>query len=177
MPFGHALSMTSARKSGATCGAIMSFNTISALAHRTLPTSARNRPGASLPPNDARGASGGKTRRRFSGAAGKAYRARSESRQARNFPIAGRGRGTPCQVDALIGSVIELGQLTGTSTPATRAAYQLLKLLVKTMHDQSARVVMQPLQSAVRQALTLSVDRPPHALGSQRHLQRVRALA
>jgi 2-dehydropantoate 2-reductase len=51
--------------------------------------------------------------------------------------------GRSVEVDALIGSVIELGELTATQTPATRAVYALLKLLVKTMHDQSARVVMQ----------------------------------
>ena len=52
--------------------------------------------------------------------------------------------GRPVEVDALIGSVIEVGELTGTPTPATRAVYALLKLLVKTMHDEGARVVMQP---------------------------------
>jgi 2-dehydropantoate 2-reductase len=51
--------------------------------------------------------------------------------------------GRPVEVDALIGSVIELGELTGTATPATRAVYALIKLLVKTMHDEHARVVMQ----------------------------------
>src|SRR5438552_1443889 len=51
--------------------------------------------------------------------------------------------GRPVEVDALIGSVIELGELTGTPTPATRAVYALLKLLVKTMHEERARVVMQ----------------------------------
>jgi 2-dehydropantoate 2-reductase len=53
--------------------------------------------------------------------------------------------GRPVEVDALIGSVIELGELTATPTPATRAVYALLKLLVKTMHDEGARVVMQRL--------------------------------
>ena len=53
--------------------------------------------------------------------------------------------GRPVEVDALIGSVIELGELTGTATPATRAVYALLKLLVTTMHDEGARVVMQRL--------------------------------
>ena len=53
--------------------------------------------------------------------------------------------GRPVEVDALIGSVIELGELTGTATPATRAVYALLKLLVKTMHEERARVVMQRL--------------------------------
>jgi 2-dehydropantoate 2-reductase len=53
--------------------------------------------------------------------------------------------GRPVEVDALIGSMIELGDLTATPTPATRAVYALLKLLVKTMHDERARVVMQSL--------------------------------
>jgi len=54
--------------------------------------------------------------------------------------------GREVEVDALIGSVIELGELTGTPTPATRAVHALLKLLVTTMHAQRARVAMQPLQ-------------------------------
>ena len=53
--------------------------------------------------------------------------------------------GRAVEVYALIGSVIELGELTATSTPATRAVYALLKLLVKTMHDERSRVVMQAL--------------------------------
>jgi 2-dehydropantoate 2-reductase len=51
--------------------------------------------------------------------------------------------GRPVEVDALIGSVIELGELTGTPTPAIRAVHALLKLLVKTMHEERARVVLQ----------------------------------
>jgi 2-dehydropantoate 2-reductase len=53
--------------------------------------------------------------------------------------------GRQVEVDALIGCVIELGELTGTPTPATRAVHALLKLLVQTMHAEDARVVMQPL--------------------------------
>ncbi len=53
--------------------------------------------------------------------------------------------GRPVEVDALIGSVIELGELTGTPTPATRAVHALLLLLVKTMHADNARVVLQPV--------------------------------
>jgi 2-dehydropantoate 2-reductase len=56
--------------------------------------------------------------------------------------------GREVEVDALIGSVIELGELTGTPTPATRAVHALLKLLVKTMHAQRARVAMRPLQGS-----------------------------
>ena len=53
--------------------------------------------------------------------------------------------GRPVEVDALIGSVIELGELTGTPTPAIRAVHALLRLLVKTMRDEHARVVLQRL--------------------------------
>ncbi len=53
--------------------------------------------------------------------------------------------GRPVEVDALIGSVIELGELTGTPTPAIRAVQALLKLLVKTMQEERARVVLQQL--------------------------------
>ena len=47
------------------------------------------------------------------------------------------------EVDALIGSVIELSELTETPAPASRAVYALLKQLVATMRVQHARVVLQ----------------------------------
>jgi 2-dehydropantoate 2-reductase len=53
--------------------------------------------------------------------------------------------GRAVEVDALIGSVIELSELTGTPAPALRAVHALLKLLVATMHEQRARVVLQPI--------------------------------
>lgn len=51
--------------------------------------------------------------------------------------------GRAVEVDALIGSVIELSELTGTPAPASRAVHALLKLLVATMHEERARVVLQ----------------------------------
>jgi 2-dehydropantoate 2-reductase len=51
--------------------------------------------------------------------------------------------GRAVEVDALIGSVIELSELTGTPAPASRAVHALLKLLVATMHEGHARVVLQ----------------------------------
>jgi 2-dehydropantoate 2-reductase len=51
--------------------------------------------------------------------------------------------GRAVEVDALIGSVIELSELTGTPAPASRAVHALLKLLVAMMHEQRARVVLQ----------------------------------
>jgi 2-dehydropantoate 2-reductase len=53
--------------------------------------------------------------------------------------------GRRIEIDALIGSVIELGELTGVATPAIRAVYALMKLLDKTMAGEHARVVLQPL--------------------------------
>ncbi|HEY7944486.1 MAG: 2-dehydropantoate 2-reductase [Burkholderiales bacterium] len=53
--------------------------------------------------------------------------------------------GREVEVDALIGSVIELGGLTETPIPATRAVHALTKLLVRTMREQHARVLLQPL--------------------------------
>jgi len=55
--------------------------------------------------------------------------------------------GRDVEVDALIGSVIELGTLTATAIPATRAVHAMLKLLVRTMREQHARVALQPLPS------------------------------
>ncbi|HYM48656.1 MAG TPA: 2-dehydropantoate 2-reductase, partial [Burkholderiaceae bacterium] len=46
--------------------------------------------------------------------------------------------GRAVEVDALIGSVIELSELTDTPAPASRAVHALLKLLVATMHEQRA---------------------------------------
>jgi 2-dehydropantoate 2-reductase len=51
--------------------------------------------------------------------------------------------GRPVEIDALIGSVIELGELTGVPTPSTSAVYALMKLLDKTMTVEHAKVVLQ----------------------------------
>ena len=53
--------------------------------------------------------------------------------------------GRAVEVDALIGSVIELSELTGIAAPASRAVHALLKQLVATMHEKRARVILQPL--------------------------------
>ena len=50
--------------------------------------------------------------------------------------------GRPVEIDALIGAVIELGELTETPTPSTSAVYALMKLLGKTMSDENAKVVL-----------------------------------
>ena len=51
------------------------------------------------------------------------------------------GRGP--EIDALVGSVVELGRLTNTPTPHIDAAYALVKLLERTMSEQQGGVRLQ----------------------------------
>jgi 2-dehydropantoate 2-reductase len=46
------------------------------------------------------------------------------------------------EIDALVGSVVELGRLTNTPTPHIDTVYALVKLLAKTMHEEKGRVQM-----------------------------------
>jgi len=49
------------------------------------------------------------------------------------------------EVDALVGSVVELGRLTDTPTPHIDTAYALVKLLAKTMVEERGQVRMSPV--------------------------------
>jgi 2-dehydropantoate 2-reductase len=49
------------------------------------------------------------------------------------------------EIDALVGSVVELGRLTGTPTPHIDTVYALVKLLARTMDQENGRVRMQPV--------------------------------
>lgn len=53
--------------------------------------------------------------------------------------------GRTLELDALIGSVVELARLTETSTPATDAIYACASLLAKRLTDEKARLQIQPL--------------------------------
>jgi 2-dehydropantoate 2-reductase len=48
------------------------------------------------------------------------------------------------EIDALVGSVVELGRLTHTPTPHIDTVYALVKLLAKTMDESRGMVRMQP---------------------------------
>lgn len=48
--------------------------------------------------------------------------------------------GRAAEIDALVGSVVELGRLTNTPTPHIDAVYALVKLLSKTMEEQHGHV-------------------------------------
>jgi 2-dehydropantoate 2-reductase len=53
--------------------------------------------------------------------------------------------GRAIEIDALIGSVKELGELTGVATPHIDAVYALMNLLAKTMAQARAKVVLEPI--------------------------------
>jgi len=48
--------------------------------------------------------------------------------------------GRPVEIDALVGSVVELGRLTGTPTPHIDTVYALVKLLGKGIEDEQGQV-------------------------------------
>jgi 2-dehydropantoate 2-reductase len=54
--------------------------------------------------------------------------------------------GRTLELDALIGSVVELAHMTETPTPATDAIYACASLLAKRLADEKARLRIQPLQ-------------------------------
>ena len=56
------------------------------------------------------------------------------------------------EIDALVGSVIELARLTETPTPHMDAVYALVKLLARTMSEQSGHVLMRGAE-AQREAI------------------------
>ena len=48
------------------------------------------------------------------------------------------------EIDALVGSVVELGRITNTATPHINSVYALGKLLAKTMEEEHGKVKMEP---------------------------------
>ena len=48
------------------------------------------------------------------------------------------------EIDALVGSVVELGHITNTATPHINSVYALVKLLAKTMEEEHGKVKMEP---------------------------------
>lgn len=49
------------------------------------------------------------------------------------------------EIDALVGSVVELGQLTGTPRPHIATTCALTQLLVRSMAEQQGLLRMEPL--------------------------------
>ena len=52
------------------------------------------------------------------------------------------------EIDALVGSVAELGRLTGTPTPHIDAVYALVKLLAQTLAAGPSQLRVQPLRTS-----------------------------
>jgi 2-dehydropantoate 2-reductase len=52
--------------------------------------------------------------------------------------------GKPMEIEAIIGAVLELGRLTGTSCPAMEAVYACVKLLDQTVPEQGKRLRAEP---------------------------------
>ena len=48
------------------------------------------------------------------------------------------------EIDALVGSVVELGRITNTATPHINSVYALVKQLAKTMEEEHGKVKMEP---------------------------------
>ena len=53
-------------------------------------------------------------------------------------------QGRPLELDALVGSVVELGRITGTPTPAIDAIYACTSLLGKTLKEENGRLALSP---------------------------------
>jgi 2-dehydropantoate 2-reductase len=125
----------------------LSFNPISALAHSTLVDICQYPPSRELAANMMREAEA------VAQALGISFRVSLERR------IAGAERvgkhktsmlqdveaGRDPEIDALVGAVIELGQLVEVPTPHIDAVYALVKLLGRTMHEEKVYVRAQPL--------------------------------
>ena len=124
----------------------MSFNPISALTHATLVDICRE------PSTRALAADMMREAQTIGEKVGATFRVPLEKRIAgaekvgkhKTSTLQDVEAGRPVEIDALIGSVIELGALTGVATPAVSAVYALMKLLDKTMADEHAKVVLQP---------------------------------
>jgi 2-dehydropantoate 2-reductase len=52
--------------------------------------------------------------------------------------------GRPIELEALVGSVVELGRLTGVEAPRIDAAYALMQLLVQTLDESKGRLQIEP---------------------------------
>jgi 2-dehydropantoate 2-reductase len=62
--------------------------------------------------------------------------------------------GRPLELDALVGSVIELARLTGTPTPSIDAVYACTKLLGRSLETQHGRLRMGPARESAKASAT-----------------------
>lgn len=123
----------------------LSFNPISALSHSTLVDICRHPLGRQLAANMMREAQAVATK------LGIEFRVTLEKRilgaekvgKHKTSMLQDVEAGRAIEIDALVGSVVELGQLTDTPTPHIDTVYSLAKLLAHTMEQESGQVRMQ----------------------------------
>ena len=65
-------------------------------------------------------------------------------------------QGRPIEIEALVGSVVELGALTGTPTPYISAVYACASLLAKTLNAQHGKLAIASLEDQ-----RMSIPLPP----------------
>ena len=132
----------------------LSFNPVSALTHSTLEDICRFAPSRRL------------VEQMMTEAQTIAYRLGVSLRAPLEKRIAGAERvgrhktsmlqdvesGRAVEIDALVGAVVELGELTGAPTPYIDAVYSCVKLLDKTMAEENIRIAAQPLRPQARSA-------------------------
>ncbi len=134
----------------------LTFNPISALTHATLvdicqyPLDARAGRG-----DDARGAGGGARSSASRSACSIEQRIAGAEKvgEHKTSMLQDIEAGREPEIDALVGSVVELGRLTDTPTPHIDTTYALVKLLAKSMDAQRGHVRMQPMANAAGSSL------------------------
>ena len=122
----------------------LTFNPISALAHATLVDICR------YPPTHALATAMMAEAQQVANKLGISFRVSIDKRIAgaekvgkhKTSMLQDIEAGRAPEIDALVGSVVELGRLTGTPTPHIDAAYALVKLLARTMDEQQGQVRM-----------------------------------
>jgi len=123
----------------------LSFNPISALAHATLVDICQ------YPPSRALAASMMGEAQAVAHKLGIAFRVSLDKRIAgaekvgkhKTSMLQDIEAGRAPEIDALVGSVAELGRLTGTPTPHIDTVYALVKLLARTMDEEQGRLRLQ----------------------------------
>jgi 2-dehydropantoate 2-reductase len=125
----------------------LTFNPISGLAHATLADICR------FPPSRELAAGMMKEAAEVAGRLGVRLRVTLDQRIAGAEKV-GRHKtsmlqdieaGRPPEIDALLGSVVELGRLTRTPTPQLCTVYALVRLLAHTLAQEGGRLRLQPL--------------------------------
>jgi 2-dehydropantoate 2-reductase len=123
----------------------LTFNPISSLAHATLVDICQYPPSRELAANMMREAQdvAGKLGIEFRVTLDKRIAGAEKVGKHKTSMLQDIEAGRAPEIDALVGSVVELGRLTQTPTPHIDTVYALVKLLARTMDEQTGRLRMQ----------------------------------